>query len=492
VTSVQRAETEAAFTCDANGNMIQRTESGGERGYRDYSAKDPIPVLLKRLAKTKLRMQDELKPPTAGDMTQRVEFGVTWTQTFNAENRLASISDGTNTWSFVYDGDGNRVKQVNPDGKVTLYLGGGIHEVRDAAGSPQVLKYYTVAGQRLAMMDGTTTRYLLTDHLGSVVAILDDSGNLVNAQEQRYMPFGTERLTPDITQTDFGYTGQRALAATGLMDYNARFYDAALGRFVQPDILVPDNGTTQGLNKYSYAIDNPVNLIDTAGSCPRPPTNENPVLCIALFISPKFVAMPFATLGGDDRSFAPESNPQSSRGYIWINLATKTFDSHVNQTTYILTNPSKLELTTPEEIPQGPSEENEWNVYWIDDSTFIVDYDLVLGGWLGEWGAPHINGVMNFHINNDGSISYGVRRDGYPWAEGYVYSPDGSVEPLFQDPAVRGNPIDLLAIELDPGILAKVAGIASFGNPPLISSFAGISISSLVRVNSMDLLFAFN
>jgi YD repeat-containing protein len=56
-------------------------------------------------------------------MTQRVEGGVTWTQTFNAENGLASVSGGGQTWTFTYDGDGNHVKQVDPDGKITLFLG---------------------------------------------------------------------------------------------------------------------------------------------------------------------------------------------------------------------------------------------------------------------------------------------------------------------------------------------------------------------------------
>jgi len=59
-------------------------------------------------------------------MTQRIEGGVTWTQDFNAENRLALISDGTDSWTFIYDGDGNRVRQQNPDGSITVFLGGGL------------------------------------------------------------------------------------------------------------------------------------------------------------------------------------------------------------------------------------------------------------------------------------------------------------------------------------------------------------------------------
>jgi YD repeat-containing protein len=42
-------------------------------------------------------------------MTVRVIGGTTYNQSYNAENRLISISGGTSA-SFVYDGDGNRVK----------------------------------------------------------------------------------------------------------------------------------------------------------------------------------------------------------------------------------------------------------------------------------------------------------------------------------------------------------------------------------------------
>ena len=47
------------------------------------------------------------------------------------------------------------------------------------------------------------------------------------------------------------------------MDYKARFYDAALGMFTQPDSITP--GGPQGLNRYSYAINNPLNYNDPTG-----------------------------------------------------------------------------------------------------------------------------------------------------------------------------------------------------------------------------------
>jgi YD repeat-containing protein len=165
-----------------------------------------------------------------GNMIERIEAGVTWTQGFNAENRLSSITDGESTWTFVYDGDGNRVKQINPDGSVTLFLGGGIYTIEDATDTAVVTKYYSIAGQRLAMANSQGLHYLLTDHLGSVSAVLDDAGALLS--QQRYLPFGGERpIEGGIYETDFGYTGQRDLkhtATTKKRTWRVRFLSTKL------------------------------------------------------------------------------------------------------------------------------------------------------------------------------------------------------------------------------------------------------------------------
>jgi RHS repeat-associated protein len=91
----------------------------------------------------------------------------------------------------------------------------------------------------------------------------------------RYLPFGGVRTDAGtVTQTDFGYTGQRNLDAQGnsfslgLMDYHARFYDQNIGRFVQPDSITP--GGPQGLNRYSYVHNNPIRFNDPSGHCIGP------------------------------------------------------------------------------------------------------------------------------------------------------------------------------------------------------------------------------
>jgi YD repeat-containing protein len=141
-------------------------------------------------------------------MTERVEDGTTWTQTFNAEGQLSQITDGSDTWTFIYDGDGNRIKQSNPDGTTTLFLGGGAYEAYIDGQTTTETKYYAIAGQRV-MRDSSGLHYLLSDHLRSVVAVLDSNGDLES--DERYLPFGGSRDSTGLSQTDFAFTGQRNL-----------------------------------------------------------------------------------------------------------------------------------------------------------------------------------------------------------------------------------------------------------------------------------------
>jgi RHS repeat-associated protein len=69
--------------------------------------------------------------------------------------------------------------------------------------------------------------------------------------------------------TDRLYTGQRWEAGIGLYDYNARYYDPALGRFVQADTVVPSPQNSQSLNRYLYTLGNPLKYVDPSGHSPK-------------------------------------------------------------------------------------------------------------------------------------------------------------------------------------------------------------------------------
>ncbi len=168
----------------------------------------------------------------------------------------------------------------------TLYFAGGLYEVRTDAAYAEidVLKYYAIAGMTVAMNDGDGMQYLLTDHLGSVAAITGADGALL--AQQRYKPFGESPATLSPSPFHPLPKPTSAIRASAnvedlyLMDYKARFYDSYLNRFIQPDFIVPNAADAQGLNRYSYARNNPLYYVDTSGHFGIPVIAAAVVVCV--------------------------------------------------------------------------------------------------------------------------------------------------------------------------------------------------------------------
>jgi RHS repeat-associated protein len=59
--------------------------------------------------------------------------------------------------------------------------------------------------------------------------------------------YGTTRSSGTLP-TDRTFTGQKQ-DSTGLLYFNARYYDPALGTFISPDTLVPDAGVLFDYNR---------------------------------------------------------------------------------------------------------------------------------------------------------------------------------------------------------------------------------------------------
>jgi RHS repeat-associated protein len=87
--------------------------------------------------------------------------------------------------------------------------------------------------------------------------------------EQRYKPYGEVRWSNGAGMpTDLTFTGQRAGPANyvgSLMDYVARGYSPALGRFISADTIVPGAGNPQAFNRYAYALNAPLRFTDPTG-----------------------------------------------------------------------------------------------------------------------------------------------------------------------------------------------------------------------------------
>ena|GEM_PF-1194677 len=176
--------------------------------------------------------------------------------TWNYDNKPSSVTgiDGVQE-QYGYDGDTNRVYRSR-NGITTFYLG---QWEEDSTGVKK--QYYSFGGSTVAMRDslGNLT-YLHSDHLGSVSLATTSNGNI--ASQQYFDPWGKVK-SGGIGQTSLNYTGQR-LDGTGLLYYNARYYDPALGKFLTPDTEIP-GADSQNQNRYTYVRNNPLRLTDITG-----------------------------------------------------------------------------------------------------------------------------------------------------------------------------------------------------------------------------------
>jgi RHS repeat-associated protein len=183
-----------------------------------------------------------------GNMLTRIEVlpggRYTCTQAWDAANRLVSVTQGGVTTTFIYNGDGNRVK-VNANGVITVYVG-NLYEVNPGTGVTTT--YYYLGAHRIAMRTAAGVTWLSGDHLGSASLATNSAGAKVS--DERYLPYGATRSGP--VPTDYQFTGQKLDTGTGLYYYGARYYDPVVGRFISADTIVPSPGNPQALNRYAY------------------------------------------------------------------------------------------------------------------------------------------------------------------------------------------------------------------------------------------------
>jgi RHS repeat-associated protein len=102
------------------------------------------------------------------------------------------------------------------------------------------------------------------DGLGSTRALTDSAGAVSN----RYMydAFGSLLNQTGVTSNSYLFAGQQRDASLGLDYLRARYYDPATGRFVSRDAFPGFEEQPLSLNKYLYALANPVNRTDPSGN----------------------------------------------------------------------------------------------------------------------------------------------------------------------------------------------------------------------------------
>ncbi|HEX8170603.1 MAG TPA: RHS repeat-associated core domain-containing protein [Thermoanaerobaculia bacterium] len=119
-------------------------------------------------------------------------------------------------------------------------------------------KYYGDFAERTEGSGDRRLRFYHADHLGSSSAMTDHTGAPI--RRVSYFPWGQDRGV-DATFTPKLQFNFKEKDATGFYDYGARLYNPVTGRWLSPDASIAD-----GLNRYSYARNNPWSKIDPSGN----------------------------------------------------------------------------------------------------------------------------------------------------------------------------------------------------------------------------------
>jgi RHS repeat-associated protein len=228
-----------------------------------------------------------------------------------SEQAVTSGGDGV-TYTYLYSGDGEMIAETI--GLTTTIYIGNIYEKKDQGGTITEKKLYYAGSLRVAVSTKVgagswEVNFLLSDHLGSTSLMVDASGERVS--EMRYSPWGGTRYTLGSQVTNYQFTGQRNESGIGLYFFQARFYDASLGRFVSPDTLIPDPMNVLDRDRYQYVRSNPLKYTDPSGhECFTSGSGER----VCTDDSDSYDELPMPDPNAD---YKPPEEPKPDENYDW-------------------------------------------------------------------------------------------------------------------------------------------------------------------------------
>jgi RHS repeat-associated protein len=197
-----------------------------------------------------------------------ISIDPTNTLAYDFENRLTQMAFDNGTNTFQYSGLGSRMSATR-SGAVTRYVldvNSPLTQVLSETDSNGIAIAYYVYGLGLVSKidSGGNAQYYHFDSRGSTIALTGASGQITEAYA--YDPFGRP-INGILSPNRFRYLGRHGVMdeENGFLYIRARYYSTRRGRFTTKDPTTGKDGDSQSLNRYVYALNNPVRLIDISG-----------------------------------------------------------------------------------------------------------------------------------------------------------------------------------------------------------------------------------
>lgn len=179
---------------------------------------------------------------------------------YNEFGKASQLSNGNNITTIDYGPDFQRWKMTGSD--KAFYF----DNYEEITVNNFKRNYAYLGNNVMAVSDNTNGvrfYYLMKDHLGSIIGIVNVNGDDVFTAS--YDPWGKQTVTIDSLHFHRGFTGHEMLNRYDLINMNGRLYDPYLARFLSPDNYVQMPDFSQSFNRYSYCLNNPLKYTDPSG-----------------------------------------------------------------------------------------------------------------------------------------------------------------------------------------------------------------------------------
>lgn len=180
---------------------------------------------------------------------------------YNDLNLIEKVMHGdTIVAKYSYLSDGTKFSATDSSGNGLYYSGSLIYTKHGAALTMESCAF--TGGRFVATATGVEARYFVTDHLGSVRAVVNGDGEVLERND--YYPFGSRWDDGLLSDNRYRYNGNEAQAFLNnpYLDYGARQYDSDGAVWLGTDQL---SELYYHIGSYAYCANNPINAIDADG-----------------------------------------------------------------------------------------------------------------------------------------------------------------------------------------------------------------------------------
>jgi RHS repeat-associated protein len=199
-----------------------------------------------------------------GNVISRTANGEVARYKYDYENELIEVCDPEGrVTKYEYDPLMRRIRKIH-DGVETTYRWSNDTPVQEETATGKTVSYifFPFSFKPVSQIAGNQRYEYILDHLGAPIELVDASGTVWKVP----LLFGGTQEADGGASSPFRFPGQYFDRETGLAYNRTRYYDPGIKRFLSQDRIRFAAGT----NFYTYAGNNPFNVIDPLGlSCFR-------------------------------------------------------------------------------------------------------------------------------------------------------------------------------------------------------------------------------